>query len=271
MRFIKTHVKNTSRLVYNRYPRYNIVMAIGYSGINLSKTANLRSRGWTFAVSDSAQFDRLTEYAITVPESFAYITHEPETGESSKHMHFYIEFENDRYLASLSRELELLPNLIEPAKSKQALLKYFLHATEAAQKAGKRQYDVSAIYANFDVEKLLKIGHKGMTHEEYWLICDTVFDYKDGKISKREMMEIMEPVLGSQISKVNLFGQLLKLDFEVKSEVFEHVPTPVMKTMFPQPLTQGLSNCVNGHASKTQLTEEKALRQKVFSFAKQNE
>lgn len=221
-------------------------MATDNLGRELSEKQNVRSRYWTFSISDSTQWERLCEYCETEPDFYAYIKHQPESSESSEHVHFYIEFKNDHYLSSLSKELNLPSNLIEKCRSKTAILKYFLHMTERAIKEGKTLYSVDDVFTNMDLSKIVSPHPKGMTDQEYWLITDTVDDYFKGNLSYRDMMKVLKPLF-QDISPATYFRMCFnaKSFDSVKADDFEHIPFDLKKTD-----AGGLSSRVSGHASK---------------------
>ena len=60
-------------------------------------------------------------------KSYAYIKHFPEEQEKKEHVHFILSLDNARSVSSLSKRLDIKPNLIQPVKSLRSSCRYLIH------------------------------------------------------------------------------------------------------------------------------------------------
>lgn len=146
----------------------------------------IKRRNYTFALTRDN--DRVIKIVEKYPK-YAYIKHDKDDAEV--HYHYYIEFSNPRSLTAVAHELQIPENMIEQVYSKRGILEYLTH--ENAK--GKHHYDPSEIFSNFDVKTEASSDERKTSHDDYWLIVNTIDDYKSGKITFKEMTKIVEPLI----------------------------------------------------------------------------
>lgn len=160
----------------------------------------IKRRNYTFALTKDN--DRIIKIVEKYPK-YAYIKHDKDDAET--HYHYYVEFPSPRSLNAVAKELNIPPNMLEQVYSKKGILQYLTH--ENAK--GKHQYLPEEIYSNFDILTECKDDNSKTSHDDYWLIVNTLSDYNDGKITFKEMAQIMEPLF-SQFSSARIFDLYLK-------------------------------------------------------------
>lgn len=96
------------------------------------------------------------------PKEYAVILHDQDISEdgtpAEAHLHAMMCFENARHISATAKKLgdkeQYLQKWDGEANNGHA---YLIHATRKAQKAGKHQYDPSAVVANFDFPERMKV------------------------------------------------------------------------------------------------------------------
>lgn len=95
------------------------------------------------------------------PKEYAVILHDQDVSDdgtpAEEHLHAMLCFKNARYLSAVAKALgdkeQYIQKWDKEANNGHA---YLIHATRKAQKAGKHQYDPSAVIANFDFAERMK-------------------------------------------------------------------------------------------------------------------
>ena len=121
---------------------------------------NERSLYWTLILyenSENLDFSKKIEL-IKKQYNYLYIKHDKDllpTGEIKKsHYHIVLKFKNYKWKNSLSEELDIPPNYLEPVRSLNSILCYLIHFKEET----KHHYDIMEVKGSADFKsKLLKV------------------------------------------------------------------------------------------------------------------
>lgn len=162
----------------------------------------MKRRNYTFALTkDNSRIIKIVE---KFPK-YAYIKHDKDSGEI--HYHYYIEFPNPRSLSSVARELSIPENMLEQVYSKCGILTYLTHENSPE----KHHYDLSEVVANFDISKELLDDKSKTSHDDYWLIVNTLRDFHTGKITFPQLAETLEPLMrqGTPLRIFDIYSKML--------------------------------------------------------------
>lgn len=112
--------------------------------------AGMRARIVTFSVKQDVTT------LVEKHAKWAWILHDKDVNEDTgevkePHYHYYIEFPNSRYIASVAKEFDIPENMIEVVRNKTGVLRYLTHSTEDSK--SKYQYDISEVHASFEIEQ----------------------------------------------------------------------------------------------------------------------
>lgn len=115
-------------------------------------SSKIKTRTYTFAltVEDTPNIEKIKSI-VEQYYKWAWILHDkdqqPDGTPKKNHIHFYVDFENPRFLSGLAKDLGISENFIEKVHSKKAILNYFTHSNQPE----KYQYDKSEIHTNFTI------------------------------------------------------------------------------------------------------------------------
>lgn len=131
--------------------------------------------------SDDESYDKQLELLKTY--DIIYIIHDKdvtdEGEEKKKHTHLIVRFKNARTISSLSKEIEVGENMIEPIKNLTASLKYLIHYKNDS----KFQYSVEECISNCDlIDRLKKITYNDLSEDEKITDLITFIENFDGHI-----------------------------------------------------------------------------------------
>lgn len=161
----------------------------------------IKRRNYTFALT------RDNERVIKIVEKYpkyAYIKHDKDDAEV--HYHYYIEFPNPRSIDAVARDLDIPTNMLEAVYNKRGILEYLTH--ENAQ--GKHHYDASEVRANFDLVTEVNNVARPATPEERQFIINSIADYDEGKITYRQLVKLMEPLISPTFTAAQLFNMFIR-------------------------------------------------------------
>lgn len=157
----------------------------------------------------------ILDYIINNFNNYAYILHDKdynENGEIKKpHYHVMLCFDNPRTITGLSKELDLLPNYIEPTKHNYIKgLRYLIHADEE----DKYLYAVEEVKGTKTlIRKLENSLNADKTECEYIIEIIDIIDNQD-YINKREFV--------LEMCRKNLYSYYRRSACIINDIIFEH-------------------------------------------------
>lgn len=145
-----------------------------------------KRRNYTMALQDLDQAKRVIEiiektYLYGV--RWAYILHDKDVKEDgsgelkASHYHFYIRFENPRYISSVASELEVPVNMLQYVISDKGMIQYMTHKNQP----DKYQYSEEEIVANFELSEFDREVDIVAEFEDF-------MRYKNGEITYQELL-----------------------------------------------------------------------------------
>lgn len=107
---------------------------------------------------------------------YAYIEHEPEKGESKKHTHFILYFDNPRFVDGVAKQLGIPKNYIQLPLSVRGSIRYLTHIDYPE----KIQYDIDKVTIS---KSYLKKFHQAFDDEklDYEILCD-IYEFIDKNV-----------------------------------------------------------------------------------------
>lgn len=104
--------------------------------------SGIKRRNYTFALTKDN--DRVIKIVVQYPK-YAYIKHDKDK-DTEEHYHYYVEFNNPRFLSAVALELGIPDNMLEQVYSKKGILEYLTHENQP----DKYHYSKDEIITNMD-------------------------------------------------------------------------------------------------------------------------
>lgn len=112
---------------------------------------NIRSKYYTIELYEESENIKFEDKIEKIKMyDYAYILHDKDN--SKNHYHCVISFNNYRYINSVSEELEIPINYIEPIRSLDSILMYLIHFNDKS----KYQYNFDEVKGSFNLLQKLK-------------------------------------------------------------------------------------------------------------------
>lgn len=124
---------------------------------------------------DSTTYDysKILGYIEQNWEQYAYICHQPEKEEKKEHIHVLVHFNNKRYISSISKEIGLAENYIEPCNL-IPYLRYLIHFDDE----DKIQYSPYEVFGSLQSKLIACIKSKKEESEQVSCIVSYIAEFQ---------------------------------------------------------------------------------------------